>query len=88
LKQQLSQKEPDSLSIKFIKQKRSELWLVRKIFGTYGKTFTSSLMMDEINKRLEDKVVCKNQGFKKKFHESVDDHSEHSELQVSSKKLK
>lgn len=53
LKKELQKKEPLSPSLKFIKQLRSELWIVRKIFGTYGRTSTSSLMLEHIDAQIK-----------------------------------
>ena len=56
LKNELKQQEPNDPSLKFIKQLRSDLWLIRKIFGIYGKTATSSMMIKEIDSQI--KTYC------------------------------
>jgi hypothetical protein len=52
LQHQLSQRKPKS-PLMFIKELRSELWLVRKFRGAYGSTTTSKQMHQLIHVKLE-----------------------------------
>ncbi|CDZ75899.1 hypothetical protein BN59_00159 [Legionella massiliensis] len=67
LKSDLQKSEPDSPSLKFVNQLRSELWLVKKIYGTYGKTTTSSLMVDEIDAQIAKACTTNSRSFKDRF---------------------
>jgi hypothetical protein len=71
LRAELKKKEPDSPSLKFINQLRSNLWLVRKIFGTYGKTETSSLMIREIDAQIKSQLSVRSQNYKKRYQSEV-----------------
>lgn len=67
LKKDLQKKEPDSVSLKFINQLRSDLWLVKKIFGTYGKTTTSSMMINEIDAQIVKRCAIKTKQFRRQY---------------------
>ncbi|MFC3908050.1 hypothetical protein ACFORL_03015 [Legionella dresdenensis] len=69
LKQQLQQKMPDSPSLKFVNQLRSEMWLVRKIRGTYGKTATASMMIKEIDSQLSKNYAASAKSIKNQITE-------------------
>lgn len=81
LKKQLEKKEPDYPELKFIKQLRSELWVVRKMFGTYNTTTTSKRMLDEIDSKevkLKKSCVSKAKIFKE-MHGRIKKDSAHAD---------
>lgn len=70
LKKELKKSEPDDPSLKFINQLRSELWIVRIIFGTYGNTTTSTMMIKEIDSQIKElNLLNKNKCFKERIHD-------------------
>jgi hypothetical protein len=62
-------KDPENCeSIKFIKQLRSELWIIRKIKGTYGKTSTVALIMGEIESQIKARSTQATMKYKQGMH--------------------
>lgn len=73
LKAELKKKEPTAPSLKFIHQLRNDLWFIRKVFGTYGKTTTSRLMMSEIDRQLKQSLIQTSKLFKDKLRPSSEE---------------
>lgn len=71
LKKDLKKREPDSPSLKFINQLRDSLWIVRKIYGTYGKTTTASMMINEIDAKIAKECCTKTKSFKDKHFNEI-----------------
>jgi hypothetical protein len=61
LKVELQKNEPGA-PLKFMKELRSQLWLIKKIRGAYGETTTSKMMNDIIDSKIS--ALEKAQGIK------------------------
>lgn len=77
LKRELQKKEPESPSLKFINQLRSESWFIRKCRGTFGKTSTSSMMIQEIDAKIN--LSAENKQFKEHFREIIQSERQQSD---------
>ena len=83
IKEQLEMREPTDQSLKFIKQLRSEVWIVRLIFKLYNRTETSSNMLTVINAQLKKPDATPQEVSKEAHAEKTSEASKEKPIEVS-----